>query len=105
MTNIVANAARTALQTIASTPEAAQTASVASTVEATNSWAATITGWIDHVYSYVWGAPLIGGILITGLLLTCMLRMHHVLNLKKGFRYMFQQSGSSGEVSQFASRT
>ena len=103
MTNIVANAARTALQTIASTPEAAQTASVASTVEATNSWAATITGWIDHVYSYVWGAPLIGGILITGLLLTCMLRMHHVLNLKKGFRYMFQQSGSSGEVSQFAS--
>ena len=97
MTNIVT----TALQTVATTPEAAQTASVASTVEASSDWLSAVTAFVDKVDGYVWGVPLIASILVTGLLLTCVLRLSHLFNLKNAFRYMFRQEEASGEVSQF----
>ena len=100
MTNIV-HVAQTALQTVATSPEAAQTAEVASTVEATSDWLASFTAFVDKIDGYVWGVPLIASILVTGLLLTCILRLTHLLNLKNAFRYMFSQEEASGEVSQF----
>lgn len=100
MTNIV-QAAQTALQTVAAEPEAAQTAEVASTVEATSDWLASFTAFVDKIDGYVWGVPLIASILVTGLLLTCILRMTHLFNLKNAFRYMFSQEEANGEVSQF----
>ena len=100
MTNIV-QAAQTALQTVAAAPEAAQTAEVASTVEATSDWLASFTAFVDKIDGYVWGVPLIASILVTGLLLTCILRMTHLFNLKNAFRYMFSQEEAHGEVSQF----
>ena len=101
MTNIVAHAAQTALQTVASAPEAAQSAEVVSTVEATSDWLASFTAFVDTVDGWVWGVPLIASIIVTGLLLTCVLRLLHLANLKNAFRYMFKQEEASGEVSQF----
>ncbi|MBP5284683.1 MAG: sodium:alanine symporter family protein [Kiritimatiellae bacterium] len=98
MTNTVV----TALETVANAPEAAQTASVASSVEATSGWLSALTGIVDKVDGYIWGGPLIGGILATGILLTCILRFRHLFNLKNAFRYMFRtEEGTSGEVSAF----
>ena len=99
MTNLV----QTALQVVASEPEAAQTASVASSVEATSDWLSGFTALVDTVDGYVWGIPLIAGILVTGLILTCVLRLTHLFNLKNAFRIMFHQEeeASGGEVSQF----
>ena len=80
MTNIVSTAT-TALKVIAAEPEAAQTAQVAQTV-----------------------VPLIAAILVTGLLLTCILRFTHLFNLREAFRIMFageEGKGAHGEVSQF----
>ena len=101
MTNTVVT---TALKTIASTPEAAQTAPVSQTVEATSSWLAQLTTWVKTIDDCVWGVPLIAAILVTGLLLTFILRLRHVFNLKNAFRIMFagEESGDAkGEVSQF----
>ncbi|MDO5318934.1 MAG: sodium:alanine symporter family protein [bacterium] len=58
------------------------------------------------VDGWVWGVPLIASILVTGLLLTCILRFMHLFNLKRAFLYMFHQEGEGdgkvhGEVSQF----
>ena len=102
MTNII----HTALQTVASAPEATQGADVAATVEATSDWLVSFTGLVDLVDGYVWGIPLIACVLVTGLLLTCILRFVHLFNLKNAFKIMFQgdeaESGvKHGEVSQF----
>ena len=59
MTNIVSAAANTALKVIAAEPEAAQTAQVAQTVEASSGWLTSITEFVDKVDGYVWGVPLI----------------------------------------------
>ena len=59
---------------------------------------------VDKVSGYVWGVPLIAGIFVTGLILTCVLRFTHLFNLKEAFRIMFSgEEGecASGEVSQF----
>ena len=102
MTNVIANAATTALKTIANEPEAALSGAVAQTVEATSGWLETFTAWVDKVDDFVWGIPLIGAILVTGLLLTCLLRLNHIFNLKNAFRYMFHtEEGTSGDVSAF----
>ena len=104
MTNTVVTAAATALKAIAAEPEAAQTAQVAHTVEATSGWLADFTAIVDKVGGYVWGAPLITCILVTGLVLTCILRFTHLFNLKEAFRIMFSRDegeGANGEVSQF----
>ena len=103
MTNIVSTAT-TALKVIAAEPEAAQTAQVAQTVEATSDWLAGFTAIVDKIDGYVWGIPLIGAILVTGLLLTCILRFTHLFNLREAFRIMFaseEGKGARGEVSQF----
>jgi alanine or glycine:cation symporter, AGCS family len=100
----VADAAPTALQVVQEEPEAAQTAAVAKTVEATSDWLASFTGFVDMVDGWVWGIPLIASVLVTGLLLTCILRFYHLFNLKRAFQYMFHQEvdeGVNGEVSQF----
>jgi len=102
--SIFAQGAPTALQTVASEPEAAQAKAVTASVEATSDWLTSFTNLVDTVDGWVWGVPLIGAILVTGLLLTLCLRMRHVFNLKRAFRYMFhQEEGSdvSGEVSSF----
>ena len=102
MTNLVSQIAQTALQTVAAAPEATQTAPhIASTVEATSDWLASFTAFVDKIDGYVWGVPLIASILVTGLLLTCILRLTHLLNLKNAFRCMFAPEEGHGEVSQF----
>ena len=100
----VTDAAPTALMVVQEEPEAAQTGAVAKTVEATSDWLASFTGFVDTVDGWVWGIPLIASVLVTGLLLTCILRFYHLLNLRRAFRYMFHQEvdeGVNGEVSQF----
>ena len=91
-----------ALAVIAAEVEAAPDTSVAKTQEASSDWLETFTAWVDKVDGYVWGVPLIGAILVTGILLTCILRFVHLLNLKRAMKYMFttEQDGS-GEVSSF----
>ena len=104
MTNAV-NVATTALKTIASAPEAAQSSPhIAQSVEATSDWLASFTALVDKADGYVWGVPLIAAILVTGLILTCVLRLSHIFNLREAFRIMFSGEdarGADGEVSQF----
>ena len=87
----VADVAPTALQVVQEEPEAAQTAAVAKTVEATSDWLVSFTGLVDRIDGWVWGIPLIASVLVTGLLLTCILRFYHLFNLKRAFQYMFHQ--------------
>ena len=81
------------------------TAQVAQTVEATSDWLVGFTAFVDRIDGYVWGIPLIAAILVTGLVLTCILRFTHLLNLREAFRIMFsaeeEGEGAKGEVSQF----
>ncbi len=65
----------------------------------------TIAELVDVADGWVWGMPLIGAVLATGLVLTLCLRFVHIFNLKRAFVYMFhteQGDGVSGEVSSFA---
>ena len=96
------NAVQTALSAVASSVNAPPE-EVAKTVEASSDWLSEFTAWVDKMDGYVWGVPLIASILVTGLILTCVLRLRHLFNLKNAFRYMFHQeeAGVSGEVSQF----
>lgn len=72
------------------------------TVEASSDWLVSFTALIDKVDAAVWGLPLIACILVTGLLLTCILRFTHIFKLKHAFRCMFsREDGAGGEVSQF----
>ena len=67
-------------------------------------WLQTLTEWVNAASDWVWGLPLIGVVLMTGMLLTLMLRFVHIFNLGRAFRYMFQaetESDAKGEVSQF----
>ena len=75
------NAVHTALTVDEQTPKAAQTGTVAKTVEATSDWLTSFTGFVDMVDGWVWGVPLIASILVTGLLLTCSLRFLHLFYL------------------------
>ena len=99
MTNEVVT---TALKTIASEPEAALSGAVAKTVETSSDWLLSLTDIVNKADDFVWGLPLICMILVTGMLLTCMLRFCHVFNLKNAFRYMFHtEEGTKGDVSAF----
>ena len=67
-------------------------------------WLETLTAWVDAASGWVWGVPLIGAILATGILLTVMLRFRHVLSLRRAFKYMLhfeKGTGAHGEVSHF----
>ena len=75
---LFSTAATTALKTIANEPEAALSGTVAKTVEASSGWLDAFTAWVDTIDGYVWGVPLISAILVTGLLLTCVLRLNHL---------------------------
>lgn len=67
-------------------------------------WLDVFTDVVDKADSAVWGLPLICSILVTGLLLTCILRFSHIFRLKHAFVCMFKsEDGAGGEVSQFAS--
>lgn len=111
VTNQAAHAGATALQTVAASPEAAQTAPVSQSVEATSSWLDQLTLIVNTIDGWVWGAPLLAGIIVTGMLLTLMLRFNHLFNLKRAFRIMFgidraehaegDNASVDGEVSQF----
>jgi AGCS family alanine or glycine:cation symporter len=100
-----AQTAPTALQSVASEPGTAQSApGVVASVEATSGWLTAFSNAVGVASDWVWGMPLIFAILATGITLTIFLRLNHVLNLKRAFRYMFQQEegeGVSGEVSSF----
>ncbi|MBO7206302.1 MAG: alanine:cation symporter family protein [Kiritimatiellae bacterium] len=75
-----------------------------SSVEASGGWLNVVTDIVDKAGSAVWGLPLICSILITGLILTCVLRFAHIFRLKHAFICMFKrEDGAGGEVSQFAS--
>ena len=68
-------------------------------------WLESFTKLVDVVCGWVWGLPLVGAILVTGLVLTLCLRFTHIFNLKRAFVYMFhteEGDGVSGEVSSFA---
>ena len=98
----LSSVATTALKTVAEEPEAALSGAVARSVEASSGWLDTFTAWVDKIDGMVWGVPLIAAILVTGLLLTCVLRLNHLFNLKNAFRYMFHtEEGTSGDVSSF----
>ena len=86
----------------AGTAEEVPDTTVAKTQEASSQWLDDFTAWVDKMDGYVWGVPLIGAILVTGILLTCILRFVHLFNLKRAMKYMFttEQDGS-GEVSAF----
>ena len=99
MTNAVV---ATALKTIADEPEAALSGVVAKSVEATSGWLDVLTEWVGWADDVVWGLPLICTILMTGMLLTFVLRFVHVFNLRNAFRYMFHtEEGTAGDVSAF----
>ena len=99
MTNTVV----TALQTVASEPEAAQTLPLMpETAEATGGWLTTLTQWVELADGWVWGVPLVGAILFVGLYLTFRLRFAHLFNLKRAFRFIFAKDETSkGDVSPF----
>jgi len=74
---------------------------MAATVEASSSWLEALTAWVGKIDGYVWGVPMMSVILFTGILLTVMLGIRHLLNLKRAFYYMFTKSEGEGEVSSF----
>jgi len=72
------------------------------TVEATSDWLTKLTGVVDCVDGYVWGLPLILTVLATGVLITVIIRLAHLYNLKRAFRYMIAtEENAHGEVSAF----
>ena len=57
---------------------------------------------VNSIDDMVWGVPMVGSILATGILLTLMLRFRHLLHLGSAFRYVFHQGeGHHGEVTAF----
>ena len=74
----------------------------ASAPEASATWLDKLTKIVGKADDIVWGPILIGSILFTGILLTIILRLVHVFNLRRAFRYMFKnEEGGTGEVSSF----
>jgi len=75
---------------------------VAATEEASSNWLDKLTKLVGKADDWVWGPTLIGAILVTGILLTAVLRLVHLFNLKRAFRYTFvTESDGHGEVTSF----
>ena len=92
----------TALATVAAEITQPEASDVAATVEASSGWLEKLTDVVDVADGWVWGPVLIGAILVTGILLTVVLRFIHLFNLKRAFRYTFlTESDGTGEVSAF----
>ena len=67
-------------------------------------WLDRMTAVVDAIDAWVWGWPLIGTLLATGLLYTLWLKFLPIRFLLHGFRHMFRREhGAEGEVSNFAS--
>ena len=65
-------------------------------------WLDSLTKWVERVNDLVWGVPLIVSILAVGILLTFMLRLQHIVNLRHAFESIFKgEKDSRGEVSAF----
>ena len=91
-----------ALAAVAAEIESVPDADVAATTEASSKWLDALDAKVNAVDDWVWGPTLIGAILVTGILLTCILRFVHLLNLKRAFRYTFvTESTGHGEVTSF----
>ncbi len=72
------------------------------TAEATSDWLAALAALVERVDGYVWGLPLILAVFVTGILITLIVRLQHLRNLGRAFRYMlFTEKGGYGEVSAF----
>ncbi len=94
--------AMTALATVAAEVTQPEATNVSATTEASAKWLDKLTDIVGKVDDFVWGIPLIAAIFVTGLLLTCLLRLIHVFNLKRAIHYMFHtEQDSSGEVTAF----
>jgi len=75
---------------------------VAATEQASANWLDRLTKIVDKADGWVWGPTLIGAILVTGILLTAVLRLVHLFNLRRAFRYTFvTESDGHGEVTSF----
>ena len=91
-----------ALAAVAAEVEAVPDTDVAATTEASSKWLEALDEKVNAVDGWVWGPTLIGAILVTGILLTCILRFVHLFNLKRAFRYTFvTESTGHGEVTSF----
>lgn len=65
-------------------------------------WVGIVTYWVGKVDSMVWGVPLVAAILFTGVVLTVVLRLGHVFNLKNAFHYLLHSDeGAKGDISAF----
>ena len=61
------------------------------------------TELVGNIDDFVWGVPLIAAILVTGILLTLILRVRHAFNLRRAFYFMtHNEDGAPGDVSSFA---
>jgi len=63
-----------------------------------------LSAWVDKASDVVWGVPLVGAILTTGVLLTLVLRLGHVFNLRRAFSYLLHSDtdeGAKGDISAF----
>jgi AGCS family alanine or glycine:cation symporter len=91
-----------ALAAVAAEVESVPDTDVAATTEATSKWLEALDEKVNAIDGWVWGPTLIGAILVTGILLTCILRFAHLLNLRRAFRYTFvTESDGHGEVTSF----
>ena len=65
-------------------------------------WMDTLDKWVEKADSIVWGVPLVTAILLTGVVLTIVLRLGHVFNLRNAFRYLLHSDeGAKGDISAF----
>ena len=66
------------------------------------SWIDALSAWVNAAGEIVWGVPLVAAILATGVLLTLVLRLGHVFNLRRAFRYLLHSDeGAKGDISAF----
>ena len=91
-----------ALAAVAAEIETSPDTDVTATTEASAGWLDRLTEMVNKADDWVWGPTLIGAILVTGILLTCILRFVHLFNLRRAFRYTFlTESDGHGEVTSF----
>lgn len=91
-----------ALATVAAAVTQTDAPDVSASVEASSQWLENLTNLVGVADDWVWGPTLIGAILVAGILLTCVLRFVHLLNLKRAFEYTFlTEADGHGEVTSF----
>ncbi len=97
-----ASAKTTALAAVAAEVTNPEEVTVSATTEASSKWLTVLDEKVNMVDGWVWGPTLIGAILVTGILLTVILRFVHLFNLKRAFKYTFvTEADGTGEVTAF----